>query len=113
VQFWPTSMNLQHWIDQHPAVFAAVFPIYLLCLWLLVGAIISVVGGWFSLALAPFNGAKWGMQSGRMRWLANCNNVLRPPPINFTHDLLSPPDRIGRDGAGGCRNSALHSDRCL
>jgi hypothetical protein len=69
-----TSMNLQHWIDQHPAVFAAIFPIYFLCLWLLVGATISFIGGWFSLAkvyrtLAPFNGAKWGMQSGRMRWL--------------------------------------------
>jgi hypothetical protein len=24
----------------------------------------------------PLNGAKWGMQSGRMRWLANYNNVL-------------------------------------
>jgi hypothetical protein len=74
-------MNLQHWIDQHPTVFATIFPIYFLVLWLLVGAIISYVGGWFSLAkvyrtLAPFNGAKWGMQSGRMRWLANYNNVL-------------------------------------
>jgi hypothetical protein len=74
-------MNLQGLIDQHLAVFAAIFPIYFLCLWLLVGATISFVGGWFSLAkvygtLAPFNGAKWGMQSGRMRWLANYNNVL-------------------------------------
>jgi hypothetical protein len=24
----------------------------------------------------PFNGAKWRMQSGQMRWLANYNNVL-------------------------------------
>jgi len=24
-------MNLQHWIDQHPSVFAAIFPIYFLC----------------------------------------------------------------------------------
>ena len=74
-------MNFQHWIDQHPAVFAAIFPIYFLCLWLLVGATISFVGGWFSLARVyrtrgPFNGAKWGMQSGRIRWLANYNNVL-------------------------------------
>jgi hypothetical protein len=74
-------MNLQHWIDQHPSVFAVIFPIYFLCLWLLVGAIISFVGGWSSLAKfyrirAPFNGAKWGMQSGRMRGLANYNNVL-------------------------------------
>jgi hypothetical protein len=74
-------MNLQHWIDQHPSVFAAIFPIYFLSLWLLVGAIISYVGGWLSLSKSyrtrvPFNGAKWGGQSGRMRWLANYNSVL-------------------------------------
>jgi hypothetical protein len=74
-------MNLQHWIDQHPAVFAAIFPIYFLCLWVLVGATISVVGGWFSLAKVyrmrvPFNGTTWRMQRGQMRWLANYNNVL-------------------------------------
>jgi hypothetical protein len=74
-------MNLQHWIDQHPSVFAAIFPIYFLCLWFLVAAIISLVGGWFSLAKvyrtrATFNGAKWRMQSGQMRWLVNYNNVL-------------------------------------
>lgn len=74
-------MNLQHWIDQHPSVFAVIFPIYFLLLWMLVGAIISFVGGWFSLSKCyrirvPFNGAKWGGQSGRMRWLANYNNVL-------------------------------------
>jgi hypothetical protein len=43
-------MNLQHWIDQHPSAFAAIFPIYFLCLCLFVGAIISFIGGWFSLA---------------------------------------------------------------
>jgi hypothetical protein len=73
--------SLQHFIDQHPSLFVAVFPVYFVTLWLLVCATISFVGGWFSLAqvyrtLAPFNGAKWGMQSGRMRWLANYNNVL-------------------------------------
>jgi hypothetical protein len=74
-------MILQHWIDQHHAVFAAIFPIYFLCLWFLVAAIISFVGGWFSLAKvyrtrATFNGAKWRMQSGQMRWRANYHNVL-------------------------------------
>jgi hypothetical protein len=74
-------MDLQRWIDQHPSAFVAIFPIYFLCLWLLVGATISVVGGWFSLAKVyrakgAFNGAKWKMQSGQMRWLANYNNVL-------------------------------------
>ena len=69
------------WIDQHPSVFAAIFPIYFFCLWFLVAAIISFIGGWFSLAKhyrtrLPFNGAKWRMQSGQMRWLMNYNNVL-------------------------------------
>jgi hypothetical protein len=74
-------MNLQHWIDQNPSAVVAIFPIYFLCLWSLVAAIISFVGGWFSLAKVyrtrvPFNGVKWRMQSARMRWLANYNNVL-------------------------------------
>jgi hypothetical protein len=74
-------MNLQRMIDQHPAVFALVFPIYFLFLWLVVAAMISLVGGWFSLAKvyrtrATFKGAKWRGQSGRMRRLANYNNVL-------------------------------------
>ena len=74
-------MNLQRLIDQPPFAFVAIFPIYFLCLWLLVGATISVIGGWFSLAKVyrtqvAFDGTKWRMQSGQMRWLANYNNVL-------------------------------------
>jgi len=74
-------MNLQRFIDQHPSEFALIFPLYFLSLWLLVSAIGSLVGGWFSLAKVyrtrvAFNGAKWKMQSGQMRWLANYNNVL-------------------------------------
>ena len=74
-------MNLQHWIDQHPSVFAAIFPIYFLSLWCLVGAIISFIGGWFSLAKVyrtrvPFDGTKWRMHSGQTRRLANYHNVL-------------------------------------
>jgi len=42
-------MNLQDWIDQHPSVLAVIFPIYFLCLWFLVAATISLIGGWFSL----------------------------------------------------------------
>ena len=73
--------NMQRFIDQHPTLFVAIFPVYFVALWLLVGATISVVGGWFSLAKVyrtrvPFHGAKWSMQSGQMRWLANYNNVL-------------------------------------
>jgi hypothetical protein len=74
-------MNLQHWIDQHPAVFAVIFPIYFLCLWFLVALVVSFVGGWFSLARlyrtrVPFNGSKWRGQSGQMRCLTNYNRVL-------------------------------------
>jgi hypothetical protein len=74
-------MNLQRLIDQHPFAFLAIFPIYFLWLWLLVGATISVIGGWFSLAKVyrtqvAFDGTKWRMQSGQMRWLANYNKVL-------------------------------------
>jgi hypothetical protein len=43
-------MNIQHWIDQPPSAFAVIFPIYFLCLWCLVAAIVSFAGGWFSLA---------------------------------------------------------------
>jgi hypothetical protein len=74
-------LNLQHWIGQHPTAFAAIFPIYCLSLWLLIGAIISFIGGWFSLAKVyrtrlPLDGAKCRMQSGQMRRLTNYNNVL-------------------------------------
>jgi hypothetical protein len=73
--------SVQRFIDQHPSFFVAIFPVYFLALWLLVGTIISLVGGWFSLSRiyrtrVPFNGTKWGGQSGQMRWLANYNNVL-------------------------------------
>jgi hypothetical protein len=73
--------QLQGFVEQHPALFASIFPVYFLALWLLVGAVISLVGGWHSLAgryraQGPFTGMKRTMQSGRMRWLANYNNVL-------------------------------------
>jgi hypothetical protein len=72
-----SSENLQHFIDNHPAI----FPIYLVLLWLLVGAVLSLIGGWFSLSKlyrtrVPFNGLKLRMQRGRMRWFTNYNNVL-------------------------------------
>jgi len=73
--------TMQRCIDQHPSWFAAIFPVYFVALWLLVGAIVSFVGGWFSLSKlyrthGPFDGAKWRGQSGRMRWLTNYNHVL-------------------------------------
>ena len=73
--------NVQRFIDQHPSLFVVIFPLYFITLWFLVGTIISFVGGWFSLAKVyrtrvPFHGAKWGGQSGQMRWLTNYNRVL-------------------------------------
>jgi len=71
-------MSLQHLIDRDPILFAAILWIFM---WLLVGAIISLISGWFSLAKvyrtgSAFDGAKWRMQSGRMRWFVGYNNVL-------------------------------------
>jgi hypothetical protein len=70
----------QHFTDQHPSLLAAI-PVYFVTLWLGIGAIISSMGGWLWLsklyrAQVEFGGAKWGRQSGRMRWLTNYNNVL-------------------------------------
>jgi hypothetical protein len=52
-------MNLQHWIDQHRSLFAAIFPIYFLCLSLVVWA---MIGGWFSLGegLSHSDAIQWG-----------------------------------------------------
>jgi hypothetical protein len=73
--------HFARFIDRHPSLFAAIFPVYFVTLWLVVGSIISSVGGWLSLsrlyrAQVQFGGARWGGQSGRMRWLTNYNNVL-------------------------------------
>ena len=73
--------TLQRFIEQHPAWFAAIFPVYFVVLWLLIAATISFVGGWFSLSKLyrtrlPFAGKIWRMQSGQMRWLTNYNGVL-------------------------------------
>jgi hypothetical protein len=71
-------MSLQHLINRDPILFAAILWI---SMWLLVGGIISFVSGWSSLArvyltTSAFDGAKWRMQSGRMRWFVGYNNVL-------------------------------------
>lgn len=73
--------HLQRFIEQRPVLVAAISPAYLVVLWLLVGATLSFVGGWFSLSRlyrtqVRFDGAKWGGQSGRMRWLTSYNHVL-------------------------------------
>lgn len=75
-------MQLQTWIDQHPTLFwTIVFPAYFVGLWLTVCAAVSYIGGWQTLANRfrmhdIFNGAKWSMQSGQMRWLVSYGNCL-------------------------------------
>ncbi len=61
--------------------FFFVFPIFFVCLWLFICAMISYAGGWSSLAQVfraqfPFTGTKWRLQSGRMRWAIGYNNCL-------------------------------------
>src|SRR5579863_9342449 len=75
------GMNLQRFINQHPSWFAVIFPAYFVLLWISVAAIISFVGGWFALSRVyrtrlPFQGTKWTMQSGQMRWRVNYNRAL-------------------------------------
>jgi hypothetical protein len=57
-------MNLQYWINQHPSAVAAIFSIYFLSIWLFVGAIVSFIGGWHS--LAKFTGG--GSSSTAENW---------------------------------------------
>jgi hypothetical protein len=73
--------SVQRFIDQHPAWFAAIFPVLFVVMLCLSTGIISVVGGWSSLSIVyraqvPFNGQTWTMQSGQMRRFTNYNNVL-------------------------------------
>src|SRR5437899_7833997 len=61
--------------------FAYIFPAYLVTMWIIVGYVIALAGGWRLLAQrfriqGDFLGQKWTMQSARMRTLANYNNVL-------------------------------------
>jgi len=74
-------MSAQSWIDQHHSLLPLIIPVYLVLVWLLVGAHVSWIGGWSALARVyraqvPFVGTKWTRQSAQMRWLMNYNNVL-------------------------------------
>lgn len=66
------------WLNKN---FAYIFPLYLVTMWIIVGYLIALAGGWRLLAQrfriqGDFLGQKWTMQSARMRTLANYNNVL-------------------------------------
>jgi len=75
-------MNIQEFINHHPAWFAIAFPVYFVGLWLLVSTIISLAGGWYVLsqtfrARVPFDGSLWSGQSGYMRWFVNYGHCLK------------------------------------
>src|SRR5437016_3950071 len=75
-------MKTQEFINSHPSWLALFFSICFVSLWLLVVAIVSLVGGWFQLSrkfslIGPFDGVSEGLQSGQMRWLAKYRNSLR------------------------------------
>lgn len=77
----PANMSLDGSQDFIDYLLPVLFPIYFMTLWLCIGALISFMGGWYSLAQRyrmrePFTGEKWRMQSGQMRWLTNYNSVL-------------------------------------
>ncbi len=69
---------MQEWINQN---FPVIFPFFFVGMWVLVSYWIALVGGWRLLAKrfrlqGTFTGQKWRMQSARMRWLTQYNNVL-------------------------------------
>ena len=72
------SANLQHFIDQHPMLFVAIFPFYFIIIWLLVGAINSS-RRWFAGEVYPPGGIQWGEMEDAERTNAvagNYNNML-------------------------------------
>ena len=76
------EMNTQEFIYSHPKLVALVFSTGFVCMWCLVVAIVSFVGGWFQLSRTfslnrPFDGVSDGLQSGQMRWFAKYRSCLR------------------------------------
>jgi hypothetical protein len=72
---------MQPWIESHLQWMWIIFPLYFTALWVLVGFIISYIGGWWTLrtryrARAPFSGQLIRGQSGQMRWLAGYSTCL-------------------------------------
>ena len=71
-------MTAQHFMNHY---FPVVFPVFFVCLWLFICAVIGSVGGWSSLskiflAQFPFTGTKWQLQRGQMRLGVGYNGCL-------------------------------------
>lgn len=63
-----------------PERYPLLFVLFFVGLWMLISVVISHVGGWQELAgiyssADPFQGRRWPVQSGQMRW-AGYNNAL-------------------------------------
>jgi len=72
---------MQPWIQQHPASWSVIFPIFFVAMWLLIFAAISVVGGWHALAErfrsdGSFTGVTWGWQSAYFRYRVHYGGCL-------------------------------------
>lgn len=69
---------MNDWIKQY---FPIVFPFFFVGMWIVAGYWVALSSGWRLLAKRfrlqqTFLGAKWTLQSARMRWLTQYNNVL-------------------------------------
>ncbi len=62
-------------------VFAVIFPVFFVALWVAILNLIGKVSGWAALAeryraTAPFQGETWLFQSAQMRYMTNYNGCL-------------------------------------
>ena len=69
---------MQEWINQN---FPIIFPFFFVGMWIVAGYWVALTSGWRLLAKRfrlqqTFLGEKWTMQSARMRWFTQYNNVL-------------------------------------
>jgi hypothetical protein len=69
---------MNDWINQN---FPVVFPLFFVGMWIISTYWVAFMSGWRLLAKRfrlqeTFTGQKWKMQSARMRWFSQYNNVL-------------------------------------
>jgi hypothetical protein len=95
---------MQPWIEQHPEWLSVTVPIFFVGVWLLIFAVISVVGGWQTLAErfrsdGSFDGAVWRWQSAYFRYrvhyggclIVGCNREGLYIRILFPFRFMHPP----------------------
>ena len=72
---------MAEWIQQNPSLAPVAFAAFFVGLWLVMGFVISLMGGWWSLAERyrtdrPFPAHVRRFQRGQMRFMINYNGVL-------------------------------------